>query len=155
MCGNHILQLVSYHMQYGTLSTTFAMRNDRIYWKVLWSYFVAISEHFVWSGNRMWSVAVTKWTDLQSTAIWLGILMGILGLTDCTQDLSRKELRIVISSSRFSQQGRTIQPRRRHTGPSSQGLTSGWEQPESDNEWDLNCPSAKWMDSFHIAARDC
>ncbi len=26
-----------------------------------------------------------KWTDLQSTAIWLGILMGILGLADCSQ----------------------------------------------------------------------
>ena len=26
-----------------------------------------------------------KWTDLQSTAIWLGILMGILGPADCSQ----------------------------------------------------------------------
>ncbi len=33
---------------------------------------------------------VSEWTDLQSTAIWLGTLMGILGLVDCSQYLCKE-----------------------------------------------------------------
>ncbi len=32
-------------------------------------------------------LARLKWTDLQSTAIWLGMLMGMLGLEGCSQNL--------------------------------------------------------------------
>ncbi len=37
-----------------------------------------------------------EWTDLQSTAIWLGILMGILGLADCSQYLCQKRGKIPV-----------------------------------------------------------
>ncbi len=54
-----------------------------------------------------------KWTDLQSTAIWLGILMGILGLADWSQYLCQILMCDPLNKnrpSRFSEQGRTIQP---------------------------------------------
>ncbi len=41
-----------------------------------------------------------KWTDLQSTVIWLGILIGILGLADCSQNLC--QIMTALSSDKWT-----------------------------------------------------
>ena len=87
-----------------------------------------------------------KWTDFQSTAIWLGILMGILGLADCSQDLCQISILMPETtlgqqdnrSSGCSEQVRTTQPAHsssstRQPGPPSQDLTRALNEPESDN----------------------
>ena len=100
-----------------------------------------------------------EWTDLQSTAIWLGIIrpnkkilmfqvtffgsgvfaMGRSGyLKHEYYFYSHKNL-----TTRFHEQTQTTQPHdtrdtphgtQHTTGPPSQDLTSGWKQPESDNK---------------------
>ena len=123
--------------------------------------------------------SVTKWTDLQSTAIWLGMFMGILGLAGLCQkrannacycllhrflrqsqellpsedlimdSLGHCQISIVESSFQFPQNqpdtssahasANTIlcekrdKVKQQEAGPLFQDLTSGWIQPESDN----------------------
>ncbi len=47
-----------------------------------------------------------KWTDLQSTAIWLGTVIGMLGLAGCSQNFCQKNWQQNWSST-FSEQART------------------------------------------------